>query len=258
MPTRTQRRALARAAALLAACGCAYFLWPRHPPDPTAPASPALGIRVEPATAAAGGGAGGGEALQSAQARIAELEATLLRLRASKSQARLPALPPPTKAPLPPPLAQGGAGGAATSRWRELEQLHAAWDIYLINLPRRQDKLSCVLQDFGRVGLEARVIPGVDGSKLDVDELDMMNRQRKSRPGHRGTPARPLADLIPTWPLTQRRGCAQGACTRTWSSCCTASAAPTAWPLATTPPPSRSYSATWPGRRRGRRRSTCG
>ena len=193
MNGRQQRRAVLLLGALL------LVGWYAATQLPAESARPELGAALllpaeEPAALAATAG-DPDAALEAAalRGRVEQLEAQLLRLRSSKSRAQLTHAPPAATAASaagqsPGELARSSAAaaGAASSRWRELEQLHAAWDLYLINLPRRQDKLACSLQDFARVGLEPRIITGVDGSQLEANELSFINKQRKSRAGHRG------------------------------------------------------------------------
>jgi GR25 family glycosyltransferase involved in LPS biosynthesis len=95
----------------------------------------------------------------------------------------------PTLRPPPPAAPAAAAASVATAggrRWRQLEQLHAGWDLYVTNLDKRPDKLACVQEEFSRVGLQVKRIPGLDGTALDVGALDFINTQRQGRPGHRG------------------------------------------------------------------------
>lgn len=119
------------------------------------------------------------------RARVEQLEAQLLQLRMSTARGQLPQTHTAVRQ-RPIERASGDTLPSVSSRWRELERLHAEWDLYLINLPRRPDKLACSLQDFARVGLEPRIISGIDGSQLTANDLRFVNKQRKSRAGHRG------------------------------------------------------------------------
>ena len=177
-----KRQYLLLAAVLL---GGGYVLFAERCQPPMAPAPPAL-IQFEqqhaaPASGAAYLKADNGARTATLQARVQQLETQLLHLRTSKSSSALSPAPPVVR-----PRPVDALSGPAGSRWRELEQLHSEWDMYLINLPRRQDKLACALQDFAHIGLEPRIITGVDGSKLDAKDLDFVNKQRKGRAGHRG------------------------------------------------------------------------
>eukprot|EP01043_Picozoa_sp_COSAG02_P035982 COSAG02_NODE_2609_length_8435_cov_4.723129_2_plen_564_part_00 len=187
-----------RAVAVTLLLGVGWYvgsIWPSAPPTPQPSAGSSLSLPAglvkvddeEPPTPSLTSDSPH-ESIEASrlQARVEQLEAQLLQLRTSTARAQLPQTPAAVRQRPVERTSSSGTLSSASSRWRDLEQLHAEWDLYLINLPRRQDKLACSLQDFARVGLEPRIITGIDGSELASNDLRFINKQRKSRAGHRG------------------------------------------------------------------------
>lgn len=190
MPGRQHRQAVLLLGAGLVLGWCAST-WRSQPSQPAVENFPVpVGMikmdEEQPGESARSGGLHGSIAEARVQARVEQLEAQLLRLRTSTARAQLEQPATSSRQSSDEHARSSGSDSPVSSRWRDLEKLHADWDLYLINLPRRQDKLSCSLQDFARIGLEPRIITGIDGSQLDIGELNFISKQRKSRAGHQG------------------------------------------------------------------------
>jgi hypothetical protein len=63
---------------------------------------------------------------------------------------------------------------AAGGQWAELEELHRDWDMYVVNLDKRPDRLACTMQEFNRLGMRVNRLRGVDGTQLNLEQLSFV------------------------------------------------------------------------------------
>ena len=75
---------------------------------------------------------------------------------------------------------------SGVGRWAELEELHRDWDLYVVNLDKRPDRLACTMQEFSRLGMQVNRLRGIDGTKLNLELLSFV------------TPEAPTADSVST------------------------------------------------------------
>eukprot|EP01043_Picozoa_sp_COSAG02_P079688 COSAG02_NODE_18566_length_932_cov_0.804322_1_plen_229_part_00 len=69
---------------------------------------------------------------------------------------------------------------APGGRWAGLEELHRDWDMYVVNLDKRPDRLACVMQEFNRLGMRVNRLRGIDGTQLDLDDLSLVTPEYHS------------------------------------------------------------------------------
>lgn len=62
----------------------------------------------------------------------------------------------------------------ASGHWAELEELHREWDMYVVNLDKRPDRLACAMQEFNRLGMRPNRLRGIDGTQLNFDQLSFV------------------------------------------------------------------------------------
>jgi hypothetical protein len=67
-----------------------------------------------------------------------------------------------------------------SGRWAELEELHRDWDMYVVNLDKRPDRLACTMQEFNRLGMRVNRLRGIDGTQLDLEQLSLVTPEPHS------------------------------------------------------------------------------
>ena len=67
---------------------------------------------------------------------------------------------------------------APGGRWAWLEELHRDWDMYVVNLDKRPDRLACTMQEFNRLGMRVNRLRGIDGTQLDLEELSLVTPEQ--------------------------------------------------------------------------------
>ena len=59
-------------------------------------------------------------------------------------------------------------------------ELNRRFNFFVLNLDRRQDKMSCVRKQFARFGIHARRMPGIDSLQMDIQSLKLLPKSVKA------------------------------------------------------------------------------